>query len=496
MLKHRKKPVWIATVVFALLFGALFSIRAGLFFQEKARNDSAALSASENFSDKNTWMNIFQNDNKIGFSHSSYARTPDGFRFHETVFMRINTMGMIQDISVKSNGLLNMDFSLASFSFEVSSGRFDFIVKGAVSETELSLTTGGQGSNQNITIPLKEKIYFTSGIVQAASAGNLKPGDRITLKVFDPVTMGQEDIVLSVLENEEIQIMGSPVTATRISLQFKGSTQLAWIDANGDILKETGMLGISLEKTTREEAMYALPVQPSQDLTDLASIPANIDIRHPESLTLLRARITGITDKTINLRGGRQKFVNGILTVHRESLDTLPTYVNWKMRRWSKDPFLKASPFIQSNHPEIIKLATDITLENDLPLEKARKLMAWIEKNIQKRPVLSLPDAISTLENRIGDCNEHAVLFAAMARAVHIPAKVEAGIVYLNGRFYYHAWNLIDVGIGQWITVDALFNQIPADVTHIRLAGGAQEDQLDILGLIGKLGITILEGTE
>ncbi|MBW2678987.1 MAG: transglutaminase domain-containing protein [Deltaproteobacteria bacterium] len=496
MLKHRKKPVWIATVVFALLFGALFSIRAGLFFQEKARNDSAALSASENFSDKNTWMNIFQNDNKIGFSHSSYARTPDGFRFHETVFMRINAMGMIQDISLKSNGLLNMDFSLASFSFEVSSGRFDFIVDGSVSETELSLTTGGQGSSQNITIPLKEKIYFTSGIVQAASAGNLKPGDRITLKVFDPVTMGQESIVLSVLENEEIQIMGSPVTATRISLQFKGSTQLAWIDASGDILKETGMLGISLEKTTREEAMYALPVQPSQDLTDLASIPANIDIRHPESLTLLRAKITGITDKTINLRGGRQKFVNGILTVHRESLDTLPTYVNWKMRRWSRDPFLKASPFIQSNHPEIIKLATDITLENDLPLEKARKLMAWIEKNIQKRPVLSLPDAISTLENRIGDCNEHAVLFAAMARAVHIPAKVEAGIVYLNGRFYYHAWNLIDVGFGQWITVDALFNQLPADVTHIRLAGGAQEDQLDILGLIGKLGITILEGTE
>ncbi|MBW1891990.1 MAG: transglutaminase domain-containing protein [Deltaproteobacteria bacterium] len=496
MLKHRKKPVWIATVVFALLFGTLFSIRAGLFFQEKARNDSAALSAAENFSDKNTWMNIFQNDNKIGFSHSSYARTPDGFRFHETVFMRINTMGMIQDISLKSNGLLNMDFSLASFSFEVSSGRFDFIVDGSVSETELSLTTGGQGSSQNITIPLKEKIYFTSGIVQAASAGNLKPGDRITLKVFDPVTMGQESIVLSVLENEEIQIMGSPVTATRISLQFKGSTQLAWIDASGDILKETGMLGISLEKTTREEAMYALPVQASQDLTDLASIPANIDIRHPESLTLLRAKITGITDKTINLRGGRQKFVNGILTVHRESLDTLPTYVNWKMRRWSRDPFLKASPFIQSNHPEIIKLATDITLENDLPLEKARKLMAWIEKNIQKRPVLSLPDAISTLENRIGDCNEHAVLFAAMARAVHIPAKVEAGIVYLNGRFYYHAWNLIDVGFGQWITVDALFNQIPADVTHIRLAGGAQEDQLDILGLIGKLGITILEGTE
>ena len=125
------------------------------------------------------------------------------------------------------------------------------------------------------------------------------------------------------------------------------------------------------------------------------------------------------------------------------------------------------------------------------PLEKARKMMAWIEKNIEKRPVLSLPDALSTLENRIGDCNEHAVLFAAMARAAYIPAKVEAGVVYLNGRFFYHAWNLVDLGRSQWITADALFNQIPADVTHIRLTSGAQEDQLNIMGLIGKLGITL-----
>ena len=83
--------------------------------------------------------------------------------------MRINTMGMIQDISLKSSGLLHADFSLASFSFEVSSGRFDFAAQGSVSDTDLSLKTGTPGSKQSRTIPLKEKIYFTSGIVQAAA---------------------------------------------------------------------------------------------------------------------------------------------------------------------------------------------------------------------------------------------------------------------------------------------------------------------------------------
>ncbi|MEN8245887.1 MAG: transglutaminase-like domain-containing protein [Thermodesulfobacteriota bacterium] len=496
MSAHRKKSLWAAAVVFALIFGALFSIRTGLFQRSEEQDRMAALSAAENFADKNAWMNIFQGDQKIGFSHTSYTRTSDGFRFNETVFMRINTMGMIQDISLSSNGLLHEDFSLASFSFEVSSGRFDFIANGAVSDTELALETGSHGSMQSMTVPLQEKIYFTSGIVQAASAAELKPGDRITLRVFDPVAMGQESIVLSVLGDEEIRVMDRPLTATKISLEFKGSQQLAWIDANGDILKETGMLGISLEKATREEAMNGLPVRPSQDLTEMASIPSNIDIRDPEALSTLKAKITGISDEEVDLHGRRQTYVDGVLTVRRESTKKLPAHINWKIQRWSKNPYLEASPFIQANHPAIIKLVTDITEEDDSPLEKARKIMAWIEKNIKKRPVLSLPDALSTLENRIGDCNEHAVLFAAMARAAYVPAKIEAGVVYLNGRFFYHAWNLVDLGRSQWITADALFNQIPADVTHIRLTSGAQEDQLNIMGLIGKLGITILEGTE
>ena len=361
MSKHRNKNLWVAAVVFTLVFGILFSIRIGLFQRDKEQDYTTAFSATENFADKNIWMNILQGDQKIGFSHASYTRTTDGFRFNETVFMRINTMGMIQDISLKSNGLLHADFSLASFSFEVSSGRFDFVAHGSVSGTELSLETGTPGSMQSRTIPLKEKIYFTSGIVQAASAADLNPGDRITLRVFDPVAMGQESIVLSVIGDEEIQVMGRSLTATKISLQFKGSTQLAWIDTNGDILKETGMLGISLEKATREEAMYGLPVRPSQDLTEMASIPANIDIRNPEALSVLKAKITGITDEAVDLHGRRQTFVDGILTVRRESMKKLPAHINWKVRRWSKNPYLDASPFIQSKHPAIIKLVTDVT---------------------------------------------------------------------------------------------------------------------------------------
>jgi transglutaminase-like putative cysteine protease len=83
------------------------------------------------------------------------------------------------------------------------------------------------------------------------------------------------------------------------------------------------------------------------------------------------------------------------------------------------------------------------------------------------------------------------VLFAALARAAGIPARVEAGVVYLRGKFYYHAWNLLY--LGRWVTADALFDQLPADVTHIRFVTGSMQQPLDLVGLVGKLTITVLE---
>ena len=122
--------------------------------------------------------------------------------------------------------------------------------------------------------------------------------------------------------------------------------------------------------------------------------------------------------------------------------------------------------------------------------------MAWVHKNLEKRPVLSVPNALETLENRVGDCNEHAVLLAAFARAAGIPAEVEAGVVYLRGRFFYHAWNVLYLrDRGGWVTADAVLGQMPADVTHIRFVRGGADRQLDLVGLIGRLKLEILEMT-
>ncbi|MBE0584434.1 MAG: transglutaminase domain-containing protein, partial [Desulfofustis sp.] len=109
-------------------------------------------------------------------------------------------------------------------------------------------------------------------------------------------------------------------------------------------------------------------------------------------------------------------------------------------------------------------------------------------RNLEKRPVIGIPDALSTLKTGIGDCNEHASLFAALARAAGIPTKIAVGVVWQHDAFYYHAWNEVCLD-GTWISLDTTTNQLPADLTHLKFVEGELQEQMRISALLNNLQI-------
>lgn len=485
---YKNKSFLMAGTALILLFAALLAVRLGHFRKDPPEY---AFNPIEALSERDSWMNIIQKGRKIGMSHSVLSKNEDGYNLNETVFMKINTMGMIQDINLSTQANLNPDFTLRTFDFRISSGRFDFKATGKVNGEILSIYTNDSGAPRKIDFPIKKKPYIVAGVVDAALAAGLKEGELITFNIFDPATMSEEPVLLKVGEKEEIKIGGTSHNAVKMLLSFKGTKQYLWIGEKGEILKEQGMLGISLEKTTREEALSGLSFQASEDLTRIASVPSNVIIENPEKLSFIKIKIDGIETGSLKLNDERQTFENMELEIRKESIAGLPEQgrVNKRDIKWIN--YIKPTTFIQSDNGKILSVVINTVNSSDSPLVKTRKLMNWINTNIKKRPVISLPDAVSTLKNRVGDCNEHAMLMAALARAAGIPAKVEAGLVYLNGRFYYHAWNLLY--LGKWITVDSLFNQMPADVTHIRFSTGDQKEQLDLMGIIGNINIKVME---
>jgi hypothetical protein len=488
---RRVKLHWIIGTLFAVIFIILMLVRLGLL--EKSEGDFREDLAfrTQTRADRDVWMNIYQEERKIGYAHRQFFKTLEGYRFSESVFMQINTMGMVQDIRFKTEGNLHHNLSLSSFNFELGSSLFRFKARGVLKDRTLTLfVRSAVGSEQKIDLPLKKEIHLSSSILELLSAENLKIGDSRTFQVFDPVTTAERPVKVLVVDEETISIMDRQEEAQKVSVDFMGASQFAWIGKDGTVLREEGSLGISLEQVTREEALQRVTVLPGTDLVEFASIPASKFIHNVVHLSELKLKLDGINIGTLFLNGGRQSLQGNVLTIRRESIANLLSQSLAKKLSDDTKTYLKPTPLIESDHPEIQAKAKEIVSPHDSDLMKASKLVKWVNENIEKRPVLSVPNALEILHNRMGDCNEHAVLLTALARAAGIPAEVEAGLVYQRGRFYYHAWNVLY--LGTWVTADSVMGQLPADVTHIRFVRGA-ERQIDLVSLIGKARIEVLK---
>ena len=53
--------------------------------------------------------------------------------------------------------------------------------------------------------------------------------------------------------------------------------------------------------------------------------------------------------------------------------------------------------------------------------------MAFVHGHLEQKLVPGVPSALETLKSRVGDCNEHATLFAALARSLGVPTRIAVG---------------------------------------------------------------------
>ncbi|MGW8193811.1 MAG: transglutaminase-like domain-containing protein [Desulforhopalus sp.] len=431
------------------------------------------------------YQGVYFQNQKIGYVINQYRPGEDETIFlDQKALMNLNVGHVTQRIELHLQAVLNSDATLENFSFDFTSPFYQMSADGKIVENRIdfTLTTGSNVIADSL--PVTDRPIIPTARRGYLLGKGLERGQRIKVPWFDPMSLTAKDSVIEYQGRDRVRIGGRVHNLHRFNENFGGARVSLWLNDEGDVVKEESPAGFVFIKEPKFRALEMS--ETGEELLSSVAVKVKGDMPPLAGRKKMRYRLQLPDEVEFDLSGGRQRYDGDILTIEQEMVAgggdaaaaTCPALGD----------SLEASPYIQTNAARIDELAANVTAPDDTSLQRVRKLAAWVYSNLEKRPVLGIPDALTTLENLQGDCNEHAALFAALARNTGIPTRIAAGVMYNKDAFYYHAWNEVCLG-GRWLTVDTTTKQFPADLGHIKFVQGELQEQVRIGALLGRLGI-------
>ena len=453
------------------------------FFVKKLDLHEAQVITREKQTD---FFGVYFRKERIGYVKNRLIPSPSGdsFSLYEDAFLHLNIMGEAHPIEMHITATLTQKLLLDTFTFELTSPFYQMKASGLVEDQNVVLTMStGKGTIKD-TIHLKSRPFLPINHRAYLLKQDLQIGDKLKIPYFDPISLTGKDTVVEYNGLKKILIRGRIHVLHHFTESFAGVRVNTWIDETGKVIKEESPAGFIF---LAEPEFMATDIETKgQDILRSVSVPLQGAMPPLNGLATLRYTLTLPEGVELDLHKDRQRFADDLLTV------TLEKYPAGKPPVCSdQEKELAATPYIQSKNKAIAELSNSLVTNDQSQPEKVRILVDWVYQNLEKRPVIGIPDALTTLQTRRGDCNEHASLFTALARSVGIPARVAAGVTFHEGAFFYHVWNEVCLG-DKWLSLDTTKNQIPADLTHIKFVEGEIEDMIKIGALIGKLQIEVV----
>lgn len=437
--------------------------------------------------DETEWMNIFHDGRKMGYSvYTIENKGEAGYKIKSSTDLSVVFGGLESEIHLESTASIDTLFRLNNFSFWMQSDQYSTRVVGRKLGTimHLNFIQGEDTSTSQIEVP--EDLYTYTAIQPMVASKGIKAGETIKVPAYDPMSNEMSDVIISHEGKEVQEIAGNSMILNKLRIEFKGIPSIMWLDDNGLTYKEETIMGMTMERTTPELAM--LKAQTAEvDLVSGFEIKPSHVLRRTDKIKELVLEIEGISASRLQaLSSERQQVIS-----------TDPLRLKLTKQSSVIDPeelktHLKASSMIQSEHPKIIGQLGKILSGKETRTKASQTLTQWVYDYLEKRPVASISGAVEILKTGVGDCTEHTTLFTALSRAEGIPTKVHIGLVYVQGRFLFHAWPVVAIN-GIWIDVDPSLNQFPADVTHIALLEGDFENLTDLIPVLGNIEIKVIE---
>ena len=474
------------------------------------------------------WMLISLGGRPCGFGSTiaTAVSTPQGLRYQtelqqEFLVKRLGTvlkMNEVSHVTEDAKGVvLNFD--------QLSTGMGSNVEERGVREGD-DMVVSSRGQTQRFHLPALAALG-PEAIRRQNDAVPLKAGTKFSLDTFitdypravaveEGTVVGREDHV----SNGVTRTLWKITSAMPV---MPGITSVTWVDdQNNDVENDINIPGLGqmrqvvstraacMKQPEGAEIFAGSLIAPQRALTDL--------VRQRQAFY----RVTTGEGGKLNLwNEGEQrvlKSVPGASEIEVTVPDWKATDAGYSLPHRDTPglrPYLQASTYLEANAPIIKRLARAAVGSETNPVRAAFRIEKFVETYITKKDLnVGFASAEETANSAEGDCTEHAVLCAALGRAVGLPTRCVLGLGYIppgeaeptianavdtkTGIFGFHMWAEAYIGHGHWTAMDAALGEF--DIGHIAIFKSALDDidpmvdlNMPILTLMQNLHVTVLK---
>ena len=442
------------------------------------------------------WTGIVFNGEKIGFTHFTIRKDPGTSRYEirsEASFV-LRFLGIEKKIQLKSRDAIEADLTLADFAYEYYIDGSELTLSGGRQGEELVATIISGGTPHQQRLPVEGKLYPSSVIALYPVLYGLEIGREHRYRVYSGETQSIREVIQRITGYEQSDLfLGN---AFKIETAMGGQRVTTWIGPDGKPVFELALHGTMISyledsgSATRYLALASL--NKKESLVEYSLVRPDRTIDSPRTVSAMRVALSGANrlppsdawqrcateQQEIECEMRRRVGGGDAGTSAPEALRTR---------------YLQPSIAVQSNDPSIRRLADSIVGGSTSTEDRISRILRWLDHNIEKAPI-DVFSALDVLQQRKAECQGHAYLYTALARAAGIPTRMVNGMVYSEEfrGFLYHSWAESLDGVN-WRVVDPTFGQAAADATHIKLVEGENlSELLPLLDWVGKVQIRVL----
>ncbi len=462
---------------------------------------------------------IFMEGKKVGYAIHTRQATEKKVTTTEKVNMTMSRVGVPVTITTTETGIETIDGRPLAFEVVQDFSMMTMKIAGTVNEQgTVDVTITSMGAEQKSTLEWPKGAVMAEALRLLTLKKGLKEGLSYTVKIFSPTIMQALDAQIRIGPKRNVDLLGRVVAlrevTTTMTMPMTGEiVTTSYVD---DELRQQKtvmpMMGMQIEMVACAKE-FALGKNDVLELINKMFVASPVPLEKVGSAKSITYHLSPTADaNSLTIPSGDNQSVRpgkaGGLIVTVEPV-AAPAGAGFPYKGKDKTILEAMQPnrFLQSDNKQIIKLARRAIGGTKDAAGAIKKIEAFVGDYIENKSLsVGYASAAEVAASRQGDCTEHAVLTAAMCRAVGIPAQVVTGVAYIEDfaglqGFGGHAWVQAYVGgdpagrePGKWVGLDAAFKSAGLggyDAGHIALAvgNGNIEDFFSLVNILGRFKI-------